>query len=79
MHRPTTGEKRLKPDALRNYRNTHQFLGPCCLCPLKFGPLKKDGEPCFAEAAIYMPGVGRYEGEYIAECAKSRCGYLGSF
>ena len=75
--RPTEGEKHLKPDVLHKYRESHTFLGPCCLCPLRFGPLKKDGEPCFVEAAIYMPSVGHYAGEYVAECSKSRCGYLG--
>jgi hypothetical protein len=35
------------------------------------------GEFHFTEAAIYVPVFGRYTGEYVAECAKSRCGYLG--
>jgi hypothetical protein len=26
---------------------------------------------------MYIPVFGRYAGEYVAECANSRCGYLG--
>lgn len=69
--RPIKGEERLRPDELRDYRKTHEFLGPCCLCPMK------DSKLCFAEAAIHMPVIGRYAGEYVAECSKSQCGYLG--
>jgi hypothetical protein len=32
------------------------------------------GESQFTEAAMYVPIFGRYAGEYVAECAKSRCG-----
>lgn len=75
LHRPVEGNKRVRPDALNNYRRTHQFLGPCCLCPL-LTPLS--GGSQFTEAAMYLPIFGHYAGEYVAECAKSRCGYLGS-
>jgi hypothetical protein len=63
------------PDALRSYRETHAFLGPCCLCPLV--GTQRGIELRFVEAAIYIPVFGRYAGEYVAECAKSECGYLG--
>lgn len=76
LRRPVHGEKRVAPSDLRKYRRKHQFLGPCCLCPL-LGPISE--EPRFTEAAIYMAVFGRYGGEYVAECAKSRCGYLGRF
>lgn len=74
LHRPVQGKKRMAPDAFRDHRETHQFLGPCCLCPL-LEPRKV--EPHFTEAAIYVSAFGRYAGEYVAECAKSQCGYLG--
>jgi hypothetical protein len=64
----------VKPSDLRTYREDHQFLGPGCLCPL-MQPVTE--EPTFTEAAIYLPVFGRYAGEYVAECAKSRCGYMG--
>jgi hypothetical protein len=73
-NRPVEGNERVKPDALNNYRKIHQFLGPCCLCSL-LTPLSEKSK--FTEAAMYIPISGRYAGEYVAECAKSRCGYLG--
>jgi hypothetical protein len=72
--RPVSGGVRIPPSGLRHYRATHQYLGPGCLCPL-LEPLSQ--EPAFTEAAIYLTTNGRYQGEYVAECAKSRCGYLG--
>jgi hypothetical protein len=62
------------PDQLVHYRETHQFLGPGCLCPL-LAPVTK--EATFIEAAIYVPMFGYYKGEYVAQCAKNRCGYVG--
>jgi hypothetical protein len=75
--RPVEGEKRVTPDALRSYRNTQKFLGPCCLCPLL--GTGRGIEHQLVEAAIHIPVLGRYAGEYVAECVKSRCGYLGLF
>ena len=72
--RPVHAKKRVVPGALREYRQYHQFLGPSCLCPL-FQRVSE--EPVFKEVAIYIPVFGRYAGEYVAECANSRCGYLG--
>lgn len=74
LNRPVYEGERVRPDGLRNHRETHQFLGPCCICPL-LKPLSI--EPRFKEAAIYMPLMGLYKGEYVAECVESRCGYLG--
>jgi hypothetical protein len=34
-------------------------------------------EPVFTEAAIYLTMFRHYGGEYVTECAKGRCGYLG--
>ena len=73
-HRPVSGGVCVLPSELRRYRATHQYLGPGCLCPL-LEPLSK--EPAFTEAAIYLTIIGRDQGEYVAECAKGRCGYLG--
>ncbi|KAM6490167.1 hypothetical protein JOM56_014361 [Amanita muscaria] len=70
---PVSEGARVPPAELRQYREAHQYLGPGCLCPL-LEPLSE--EPVFREAAIYLTWFGRYEGEYIAECAKSQCRYL---
>ena len=74
LHRPIKDGARVPPDGLRQYRQTHEYLGPGCLCPLlerfsKTAPYK--------EAAIYLAIDGPYKGEYVAECAKHQCGYLG--
>jgi hypothetical protein len=74
LHRPVQGQRRVTPDAWCDYRKSHEFLGPCCLCPLL---TPASTEPRFIEAAIYIPILGRYTGEYVAACAKSRCGYIG--
>ena len=65
-------------DALRSYHETHKFLGPGCLCPL-LGTERGIEHGRFVEAAIHIPVFGCYAGEYVAECARSQCGYLGLF
>jgi hypothetical protein len=65
---------RVSPDEWRVYRENHQFLNPCCLCQL-FEPQGKNSR--HTEAAIYLPLSGQYKGEWVAECAKGHCGYLG--
>jgi hypothetical protein len=40
-------------------------------------PLKK--ELVFKEVATYILVFGPYTGKYVAECAESRCGYLGKW
>ena len=74
LHRPMRDSVRVSPDKWRDYRENHEFLNPSCLCAL-FQP---QGEVlCYTEAAIYIPLNGRYRGEWVAECAKGCCGYLG--
>jgi hypothetical protein len=65
---------RVPPGELLRYRETHDYRGPGCLCPL-LEPLRKNAE--YKEASIYLAIDGQYKGEYIAECAEDRCGYLG--
>lgn len=71
--RPVRDTERVVPSELEEHRKSHQFLGPCCLCPL-FEP---QGRPIFTEAAIFIATSGPFAGEYIAKCAKGDCGYLG--
>ena len=74
LHRPVRDRARVTPEGLRQYREAHQYLGPGCLCPL----FERVGNrPAFTEAAIYITAVEPYKGEYVAGCAKSRCGYMG--
>jgi hypothetical protein len=76
LRRPTRDSVRVSPDKWRDYRENHEFLNPSCLCAL----LQPQGEGkivCNTEAAIYLRPYGRYKGEWVAECAKGCCGYLG--
>jgi hypothetical protein len=66
------GGHRVAPSDLRDHRLSHQFLGPCCLCPLRSAE-----RPRFVEAAIFVVKSGRFSGEYVAECALGECGYFG--
>ena len=59
---------------LRQYQSVHQYQGPECLC-LLLAPLSQ--KRVFTEAAIYLTILRLYEGEYVAQYEKSRCGYLG--
>jgi hypothetical protein len=74
LPRPVHEGKRVTLCNLCEYHEKYQFLGPCCLCPLLGGI---SDEPAFTEAAIYMPIFGHYGGEYVMECVKSQCRYLG--
>ncbi|KAF8313930.1 hypothetical protein F5887DRAFT_929910 [Amanita rubescens] len=70
---PINDGARVPPDRLCQYRQTHEYLGPGCLCPLLERFSKKS---LYKEAAIYLALDGPYKGEYVAECAKHQCGYL---
>jgi hypothetical protein len=71
IHRPTDDEefKRVPPNELPDYRNSHMLENPYCLC-LLFGGSSK-------EVAIFIEIAGAYSGEYVARCAKNECGYFG--
>jgi len=57
---------------MQDHRISHRMLGPCCLCPMM-----DESNPDFVEAAIYKASNGDQMGEYIAACAKDKCGYVG--
>jgi len=74
FHRPIYKGVRMSPAGLHKYHGICQYLEPGCLCPL----LELFSEqPIFTEAAIYLTTFGHYEEEYIAECARGCCEYLG--
>jgi hypothetical protein len=75
LRRPARDSVRVSPDKWCEYRENHEFLHPSCLCALQ----GKGEAPRYTEAAIYLPLNGRYKGEWVAECAKGYCGYLGRF
>ena len=72
--RPVEEGERVPPAGWCEYRREHDFLGPGCLCPLLQPSTEK---PVFTEAVTHFKMSGVYFAEYVAECAKGRCGYLG--
>ena len=76
LDRPVLETEHVPPDAWREHRKSHHFLGPCCFCPL-FQRL--GGKLHYVEAAVYMVMQGIDRGVYIIQCAKKKCGYMGWF
>jgi len=73
LSRPVDSQgQRVAPSDLEEYRQTHLFRGPGCLCPLS-----GDGTTAFVEAALHLATDGRLAGRYVAICAKEACGYIG--
>lgn len=72
VSRPSTTKSRVHPSDLRDYRMSHRMLGPCCFCPLA-----EETQPDYVEAPIYMASLGESAGQYVASCARDRCGYFG--
>jgi hypothetical protein len=76
-YRPVTetGE-RVPPSDLLEYRRTHDFRGPCCLCAsLDSSTLST----AYTEASIFVAIVGPCIGKYVAACATGQCRYWGKF
>ena len=73
-NRPIHKNERVAPSRLPEHRQNFQFLGPGCLCALLQPATERF---VFTEAAIYIKMSGEYIGEYVTECAKGCCGYLG--
>jgi hypothetical protein len=66
-----TGQ-RVTPTSLSDYRMSHRFQFPCCLCPTD------QFEIDYIESAIYLPVFGPYAGKYVAGCATNSCGYFST-
>src|SRR5277367_2089972 len=62
--------ERVPPSDFPEYRRTHNFRAPCCLC----GHIAQDGE--YSEAALYIARDPEFLGEYVAGCSTQTCGYL---
>ncbi|PIL33146.1 hypothetical protein GSI_04596 [Ganoderma sinense ZZ0214-1] len=58
----------IAPENLREYRSSHNFLGPGCFCPA----LSSMTTPGFVEAAILQRG----NSGFVAMCSTDSCGYL---
>jgi len=64
---------RVDTEALLDYRISHKFRGPSCLCA-SYEYIRVNTP--YTESAIYMSTHGSYSGEYLIACAAGRCGYL---
>ncbi|KAF9230625.1 hypothetical protein BU15DRAFT_83399 [Melanogaster broomeanus] len=63
------GGTRVAPDNLTGHRQTHEFLGPGCLCS------SQSIDRSFTEALIFMVTTGMHAGQWVAACAARRCKY----
>ena len=63
-------DERIAPADLPNFRLTHEFRAPCCLCACQ------DVEGNYTEAAMFIAEDGPNLGKYMAGCASKHCGYL---
>jgi hypothetical protein len=73
LHRPVEGEERVPPELWRQYREEHEFLGPSCFC----GIFVIKDQAVYTEVAVFISTSGPFSGQYVAQCAKGKCGYLG--
>lgn len=65
--------ERVVPSDLPLHRDSHRFLGPCCLCPL-FIP---NSQGLYVETSMAYETSGFYSGQFVAKCAQNECGYFG--
>ena len=70
--RLSTETSHITPSQLWSHRISHRMLGPCCFCPLA-----DPYAPGFVESAIYRRTESPYMGEWVATCARNKCGYFG--
>lgn len=73
--RPVIKNARVHPNTLLTYCQNYQFQNPCCLCPL-LTPNSED--LAYREVTIDVALISIYTGEYIAECTRKLCGYIGN-
>ncbi|KAJ7676898.1 hypothetical protein DFH06DRAFT_1428792 [Mycena polygramma] len=67
---PVSDSVRVTPSDLSDYRRTHQFRFPCCLCSVH------EMDPNhFTEAVVFMVTSGPLSGEFVAACARGVCRY----
>ncbi|KAJ3505634.1 hypothetical protein NMY22_g17511 [Coprinellus aureogranulatus] len=71
--------KRVAPSDLEGHRRTHHFRGPCCLCALLDGEEYTESQISIVEVLSKDEDRNRHcviNGEFVAQCARQRCGYL---
>ena len=72
--RPINDEGKLvAPSDFSEYRLTHDFWAPSCLCALA-----DEGKEQYTELAVLLCAIGEFASKYVATCATDHCGYLSS-
>lgn len=72
--RPVLNGRRVPPSEFSDFRRTHVFRYPSCLCAME----SPDGS-AVTESVIFMSTTPGVAGEYVAACAKKKCKYFGVF
>ncbi|KAH6879568.1 hypothetical protein BKA70DRAFT_1474922 [Coprinopsis sp. MPI-PUGE-AT-0042] len=67
---------RVTPSELEAHRRTHHFLAPSCLCASLFNEPYIESRIGLVHVPIKLTPTSSLSGEYTAECATGRCGYL---
>jgi hypothetical protein len=71
---PSLLHARVPPAELEEYRRCHKFVTPCCLCAFIDGVALTESRI----GVVGEAGEGSM-GQYMAECARKRCGYSGEY
>ncbi|KAJ3512640.1 hypothetical protein NMY22_g15271 [Coprinellus aureogranulatus] len=72
---PGKGAVKVKPENLDPLRLTHYFKGPCCYCAWLEGHLFSEAKMGIA-LFVTQPGKPDCLGQYVAFCARQKCGYI---
>ncbi|KAH6919054.1 hypothetical protein BKA70DRAFT_1417051 [Coprinopsis sp. MPI-PUGE-AT-0042] len=71
--------RRVTPSDLEGHRRTHQFRAPSCLCAFLDRKLYTESSIGVVHVPMELSKSSSLNGEYTAECATGRCGYLERF
>ncbi|KAH6876445.1 hypothetical protein BKA70DRAFT_1478526 [Coprinopsis sp. MPI-PUGE-AT-0042] len=67
---------RVAPSELEVHRETHHFRAPSCLCAQIDQDSYSESRIGLVHVPIKLTAMSSFNGEYTAECANRRCGYL---
>jgi hypothetical protein len=68
-------KQRVPPSELEAFRRTNRFRGPSCLCAFLDGGDYTEARIGIVESIERSGERSQLHGEYVAVCAKQRCGY----
>lgn len=69
--------RRITPSDLESHRRTHYFQAPSCLCAFLDSKPYSESRIAVVHLPIKLTKLSSLSGEYTAECAMGRCGYIG--